>query len=85
MTQNREPSKLRTDDSLLSNTDISILCDIGELTSAKLDAEKTRRIERLIAAGFVEPASAAKAPAQYQLTAKAQKFLSERGAGLNEA
>jgi hypothetical protein len=39
----------------------------------------------LIAEGFVEPASAAKAPAKYQLTAEAQKFLGERGVGLNEA
>jgi hypothetical protein len=72
-------------DSLLSDDDIALLCDIGDSFPAKLGAGKMRRLERLIAEGFVEPASAAKAPAKYQLTAEAQKFLGERGVGLNEA
>lgn len=71
--------------SLLSDDDIALLCDVGGSFPATLGADKMRRLERLIAEGFVEPASAATAPQKYQLTAKAQKFLGERGVGLNEA
>jgi hypothetical protein len=84
MTQSSDPAPPRTEETL-SKSDIALLCDIGALSSATPDAEQARRTERLMAEGFVEPASAKTAPAKYQLTAKAQKFLTERGAGLNEA
>ncbi len=73
------------EESELSDADISLLCDIGDLFPDKLDAEKRARLERLIARGFVEHAPADKAPAKYQLTAKATNILTERGVGLNEA
>jgi hypothetical protein len=69
----------------LSDGDISLLCDIGDSFPDKLDGEKRARLERLLARGFVEHAPADKAPAKYQLTAKATKILTERGVGLNEA
>jgi hypothetical protein len=69
----------------LSDHDIALLCDIGASFPATLSAEKLRRLERLIAEGFVEPAGAAKTREKYQLTAKAQKVLGERGVGPNEA
>jgi hypothetical protein len=67
----------------LSSDDIAFLCDIGafELTEGRHPAQ----LQRLIAAGYVEPANAAQAPAKFQLTAKAERLLSERGVGLNEA
>jgi hypothetical protein len=73
------------DDDTLSDDDISLLCDIGDTFPAKLSADKTRRLERLIADGFVEPAHDKKAPAKYLLTPKALKILSARGVGLHEA
>jgi hypothetical protein len=69
----------------LSDSDISLLCDIGDAFPDTLTAEKRARLERLIARGFVEAAPANKAPAKYQLTPKATKILTERGVGLNEA
>jgi len=53
---------------------------------ANIESSKhTEQLRRLIAAGFIEPASAAQAPAKFQLTAKAEQVLCERGVGLNEA
>jgi hypothetical protein len=69
----------------LSDSDISLLCDIGDTFPDTLTAEKRSRLERLIARGFLEAAPADKAPSKYQLTAKATKILTERGVGLNEA
>jgi hypothetical protein len=69
----------------LSDSEIALLCDIGDAFPDTLTAEKRARLERLIARGFVERAPAAKAPAKYQLTAKATKILTARGVGLNEA
>jgi hypothetical protein len=70
----------------ISNTQISLLVDIGQKASLTLNPEKRLALEALITAGFVTPSDendAAMAP--YELTAKAQRFLRERGAGLNEA
>jgi hypothetical protein len=69
----------------LSNDDIALLCDVEDSFPTKPTAEKMRRLEKLIAAGFVEPAGADQAPETFQLTAKARQLLAERGAGLNEA
>jgi hypothetical protein len=69
----------------LSDSDISLLCDIGDAFPDTLSLEKRARLERLIAHGFVERAPADRAPAKYQLTAKATKILTERGVGLDEA
>jgi hypothetical protein len=68
----------------LDDAEIALLCDIGD-SFPKPTGEKLGRLERLIARGFVEAAPASKAPAKYQLTAKATKVLTERGVGLNEA
>jgi hypothetical protein len=79
-----DPSEAQFDGSL-SDDDIAMLCDVEDSFPNTPNAEKMRRLEKLIAAGFVQPASAGKAPEKYQLTAKAQKLLADRGAGLNEA
>jgi hypothetical protein len=72
-------------DTELSDSDIALLCDIGDAFPDTLSVEKRARLDRLIARGFVEAASAEKALGKYQLTAKATKILTERGVGLNEA
>jgi hypothetical protein len=69
----------------LSDHEVSLLCDVGDTFPATLSAEKQARLEGLIARGFIEPAPADKAPAKYQLTAKAMHILTARGVGLNEA
>lgn len=70
----------------ISDEQISILADIGQRVPLELDAEKRMLVEALITAGYVRPAgSGAPDHAPYELTQKAQRFLSERGAGLNEA
>jgi hypothetical protein len=71
-------------DTELTDAEVALLCDIGD-SFPRPSGEKLIRLERLIARGFVEAAPADKAPAKYQLTAKATKILTERGVGLNEA
>jgi len=72
-------------DAELNDDEISLLCDVGDTFPATLTAAKQARLESLIARGFVEAAPADKAPSKYQLTAKANKILTARGVGLNEA
>jgi hypothetical protein len=69
-----------TDD--LRDEQIALLCDIGEYDPSKHAEDKGRDLERLIAGGYVERAGSRQA---YKLTAKGNKLLGERGAGLNEA
>ena len=73
------------DDAELNDDEISLLCDVGDTFPVTLTAAKQARLESLIARGFVEVAPADKAPSKYQLTAKANKILTARGVGLNEA
>jgi hypothetical protein len=68
----------------LTNSQIALLCDIGEFDPAKADDASTRDLERLVSGGFIEPAPDRPGSA-YQPTAKGVAFLGERGAGLNEA
>jgi hypothetical protein len=69
----------------LSDEDIALLSDVGDSFPAPPNADKQKRLSRLMAAGYVECADPERAPEKYQLTAKAQRLLAERGAGLNEA
>ena len=68
----------------LTNSEIALLCDIGELHLSKLTGEQKRDLERLISGGYVEPTES-HARSAFMLTAKGVEFLGERGAGLNEA
>jgi hypothetical protein len=66
----------------LTNSQIALLCDIGELDPSKRSQDKKRDLELLISEGYVEPAGSR---AAFKLTAKGVKYLGECGAGLNEA
>jgi hypothetical protein len=66
----------------LTDAEIALLRSIGEFDPSKQTEEKRHDLSRLIAGGYVEVAG--NRPA-YKLTAKGNKFLGERGAGLNEA
>lgn len=68
----------------LTDTEIAMLCEVEEHDLSKIAGDKRRDLERLLADGYVEPASG-RPGSRLQLTAKGLKFLSERGAGLNEA
>jgi hypothetical protein len=68
----------------LTNSQIALLCGIGEYDHAESGSEKKRDLERLIAEGYVQP-TADHPGSVFELTAKAIELLGERGAGLNEA
>jgi hypothetical protein len=68
----------------LTNSQIALLCDIGELHLSKLTGDQRRDLERLISGGYVGPTESQPRSA-FVLKAKGVEFLGKRGAGLNEA
>jgi CTP-dependent riboflavin kinase len=68
----------------LTNSQIALLCDIGEFDLSKLTDDQNRDLNRLIAGDYVE-ATESRAGSALALTTKGLDFLSKRGAGLNEA
>ena len=68
----------------LTNSQIALLCSIGEYDHSEFGSEKKRDLERLIADGYVRP-TADHPGSAFELTARAIALLGERGAGLNEA
>ena len=68
----------------LTNSQIALLCEIGELHQPKLTGDQERDLERLISEGYVGPTES-HAGLDLMLTAKGVEFLGKRGAGLNEA
>jgi len=63
---------------MLTDVQVCILCDIAQ--SATFADNKQAELGWLVNEGYV-----AKDGDLYELTLKAEKILSERGAGLNEA
>ncbi len=63
---------------MLTEAQVAVLCDIAQ--SIAFAEDKRGEVDRLIREGYV-----AKDGDLYELTPKAQKVLSDRGAGLNEA
>ena len=68
----------------LTNSQIALLCTIGEFDLSKLTGNQRRDLERLIAGNYVE-ATESRFGLPLTLTTKGLDFLSKRGAGLNEA
>jgi hypothetical protein len=68
----------------LTDSQVSLLCDIEEHDPAKSSSDARRDLERLVSLGYVHP-TADHPGSAFELTAKAIAFLGERGAGLNEA
>ncbi len=67
----------------LTDDQVALLCEIGEIGESHqpdLASDKKGDLERLISGGYAEHRRSA-----IKLTAKGLAFLSERGAGLNEA
>ena len=69
-------------DTLISDDEIVILCDVLEGGGANLNANKTKILDQLVAKGFVV-AAGQESPVKYKLTGKAQQLLAERGVGLS--
>jgi hypothetical protein len=63
---------------MLTDAQVSILCDIAQ--SPAFAEDKKAELGWLVNEGYV-----AKDGDLYELTPKAEKILSDRGAGLNEA
>lgn len=68
----------------ITDSDISLLCDIGGGLNAPLDSSKLARVIGLIALGLVRRDPEAQGGG-LRLTEKAQDVLAERGVGINEA
>jgi hypothetical protein len=68
----------------LTDSQIALLCSIGEYDHSESGSEKMRDLERLIAEGYVQ-LTAHHPGSVFELTTKAIALLGERGAGLNEA
>jgi len=69
-------------DALITDEEISILCDVLEGQGANFSASKKNVLDQLIVKGFVT-ASDQGLSANYKLTSKAQQLLAERGVGLS--
>jgi hypothetical protein len=69
-------------DALITDQEISLLCDVLEGRGADLNADKRKILDQLIAKGFVVAADQ-ESPVKYKLTGKAQQLLAERGVGLS--
>ena len=63
---------------MLTEAQVAVLCDIAQ--SIAFAGNKQGEVDRLTREGYV-----ARDGDRYELTPKAQKVLSDRGAGLNEA
>ena len=63
---------------MLRDTEVAVLCDIAQ--SIAFADDMKGEVDRLIKEGYVS-----KDGDLYELTPKAEKALSDRGAGLNEA
>lgn len=63
---------------MLTDADIALLCDIGQ--SIAFSDDRHEELFRLVADGYVQ-----KNGDTYELTAKGEAAVIDRGAGLNEA
>jgi hypothetical protein len=68
----------------LTNSQVELLCEIGECDPLQLTGDQKRDLEQLLLAGYVTP-TATHPGSRFMVTAKGMEFLGERGAGLNEA
>jgi hypothetical protein len=68
----------------LTNSQVELLCEIGECDPLQLTGDQKRDLELLLSAGYVTP-KATHPGSPFIVTAKGMQFLGERGAGLNEA
>jgi hypothetical protein len=67
----------------LTNSQIALLCDIGECDLTDLTFDQKSDLERLLSEGYVQPTKSHPG-SNFKLTAKGDEFLGKRGAGLNE-
>lgn len=68
--------------SALSKSQIELLVEIGERDLSEVADDERQCLEQLLAGGYI---ARLESPSRFKLTVKGTNFLSERGAGLNEA
>jgi hypothetical protein len=68
---------------LITDLEIAVLCDLLEGPRANLKAYKRSVLDQLLEKGLIEPAPQGGSPARFQLTDRAQHLLAERGVGLS--
>ena len=66
----------------LTDAQIALLCDIGELHLPEPMNDQKRDLERLVSQGYVKATESHASSAAFTLTAKGAEFLGKRGAGL---
>jgi hypothetical protein len=69
-------------DALLTDEEISTLCDVLEGRGENFSASKKNILDLLVIKGFAT-APVQGSSANYKLTSKAQQLLAERGVGLS--
>ena len=84
MVASQEPTEGFTMHEALTNSQVALLCDIGERHLSTLSHDDKSELENLLSQGYVE-FDGSDPERRVKLTAKANEFLSSRGAGLNEA
>jgi hypothetical protein len=70
-------------DALITDLEITVLCDLLEGPRANLKAHKRSILDQLLAKGLIERTPQEGPSARFQLTGKAQHLLAERGVGLS--
>lgn len=68
-----------------SDEAVAVLVDIARTAGRDLNAGQRLELDHLVSQGLVAVASDDRAPRSYEVTAKGQKWLDERGVGANEA
>jgi hypothetical protein len=68
----------------LTDSQIALLCDIGQSDPSRLTSDQQGDLDRLLSEGFVE-LTQSHPGSMFKLTAKGVECLGMRGAGLNEA
>jgi hypothetical protein len=69
---------LLAEDPMPTDTQIAVLCDLGQ--AAQFEPDKLKVVDDLIAQGFAE-----RHGELFKLTRRGEQLLTERGAGLNES
>lgn len=71
----------------ITDEQIALLADVGQASAiGTIEGHKQRDLDALVAEGLVERLfNNSTSSCSYRLTGKGEQFLTQRGAGLNEA
>jgi hypothetical protein len=69
----------------ITDQQISVLVDVAQSPETQFSGDKKRDIDTLVNEGYVEADNDPSHITKYRLTSKAERLLTSRAAGLNEA